>query len=144
MFFLFILVSSTILTAQNADFETVSFELKPIAMITAERSLLSYDFAKDEIPSRFTKASLSRGTIQQLDNSPLIYVTREKFANKNITPVSGTLEAPTLSANQVYAFTNDGSISSPVKNIAYKRATGGNIADAYCNALYAARAEGRQ
>lgn len=122
---------------QNQDFEKTGFEIKTVAMNTEAPSLLALNLEEDALPSRFTLGPIFRDRNPQ-QHTPLIFKTVQQIGAKNPIREGFKLKPPTLKADQIYAFGSDGSISG-VKNIAYKPARGGNIADAYCTAIYAAR-----
>lgn len=136
LLFIFALCSATVFS-QNRDFEQTGYEIKAVAMNTEARSLLALNLEEDELPTRFTLGPLFRDRNPQ-QHIPLIFKTVEAISAKNPVRADFTIKAPSLKAKEIYAFGADGSISG-VKNIAYKPASGGNIADAYCTALYAAR-----
>lgn len=136
LFFVFVLCSVT-LFSQNQDFEETGFEIKAVAMNTAAQSLLALNLDEVTLPSRFTLGPIFRDRNTQ-QHIPLIFITTEELSAKKHVRADFYLKAPSLNTDQIYAFGSDGTISG-VKNIAYKPASGGNIANAYCNALYAAR-----
>jgi hypothetical protein len=133
---IFALYSIT-LFSQNEDFEKTGFQIKAVAMKTGVQSLLALNLEEVEMPSRFTLGSIFRDHNTQ-QNIPLIFKTIEQLGAKNPVRADFNIKAPSLKSGQIYAFGSDGSLSG-VKNIAYKPASGGIIAAAYCTALYAAR-----
>lgn len=124
----------TVAFGQNLDFEQTGFEIKPIAMNEAAPSALSYVVSQEDLPSQFTLGQVLPS--EAVAFSPVMEENDVSFYAKNNDNPAAQI-AP-LTAKQVFAFANDGSIRG-VKNIAYKPSTGGNIADAYCRALYASR-----
>lgn len=128
-----LLLLPVISIGQNLDFETTSFEIKAVALTTTNKSLLSYDLNKEEIPTKIKKFDTrSRQEIYNASQS-FIYTVNSNFKTRNTKNPVITI-AP-LSENDIYAFGDNG---TEVKNIAYKPSTGGNIFSAYCAAVYAA------
>lgn len=132
-----VILSSISVFSQNLDFQKTGFEIKAVAMNTESKSLLTLNLEEEELPSRFTLGAVIRDRNPN-QNIALIFKTVEQIGAKNPVRADFNLKAPSLKSDQIFAFGSDGSISG-VKNIAYKPARGGNIANAYCTALYAAR-----
>ena len=125
------------LFSQNQDFEKTGFEIKPVAMNTEAQCLLALNLEEVELPSRFTLGPVFRNRDTQ-KNTPLVFKTVDNIGAKRSVRVDFNLKAPSLKSDQLFAIGSDGSISG-VKNIAYKTASGGNIVNAYCTAIYASR-----
>lgn len=119
---------------QNLDFEQTGFEIKTVAM-KESKSVITYVVTKQDLPSQFTLGPVLKE--QTVAFSPLVEQKDNSFYGPAGSEEPNVYIAP-LTAKEVFAFANDGSIRG-VKNIAYKPASGGNIYDAYCTALYAAR-----
>ena len=119
--------------AQSLDFEKTGFEIKAVAM-QEEKSVLAYHVSDAPVPSRFNLRAVLQE--KQVAFSPL---QEQKYtARKSATTKDPVITIAPLKQSDVFAFGRDGSING-VKNIAYKPASGGNIADAYCRAIYASR-----
>ena len=125
--------SSALSFGQNLDFEQTGFEIKSVAM-KEQKSALAYHVAEKTLPSKLMLRPVLedkqvRFSPVEQGNDIVYYSKNNKEPNVEIAP---------LKQSEIYAFGADGSING-VKNIAYKPASGGNIYDAYCTALYAAR-----
>lgn len=123
--------------SQTQDFERTGFEIKAVAMNDAPERLLQLNIEEDSFQSRFDLQPLFKERTPQYEG-PMIYEVRRASVVRNETQEDYYKRVPTLNAKEIYAFGNNGSIKG-VKNIAYKPAIRGNIADAYCTAIYAAR-----
>ncbi len=129
----FVSLSIVSVKAQSLDFEQTGFEIKAVAM-QEEKTVLAYHVSDAPLPSRFNLRTVLQE--EQVKFSPLqeeIYLASRSAGTKD--PV---ITIAPLKQSDIFAFGSDGSING-VKNIAYKPANGGNIADAYCRAIYASR-----
>lgn len=127
------LAPSLLLQAQNLDFEKTGFEIKAVA-IQEEKSALAYHVSETPLPSKFVLGPVLQE--KRVSFTPVIQENNPVFrSGKAKDPV---ITIAPLKQSEIFAFGTDGRINR-VKNIAYKPASGGNIADAYCRAIYASR-----
>ena len=127
------IASSTLSFGQALDFEQTGFEIKAVA-IKEQKSALAYHVAEKALPSKLMLGPVLKD--KQVNFSPVVAEQEVAFYAKNND--NPNVQIAPLKQSDIYAFGPDGAIRG-VKNIAYKPASGGNIYDAYCTALYAAR-----
>ncbi|RMB56977.1 hypothetical protein EAX61_13010 [Dokdonia sinensis] len=132
-----VLIFTSSLFSQTQDFARIGFKITAVAMNDAPERLLKLNFKEETFQSRFDLRPLFQEQTQQY-SGPMIYEESRASVVRYETQEDYYKRVPSLNSKEIYAFGKDDNIKG-VKNIAYKPAIRGNIADAYCTAIYAAR-----